>query len=201
MRNLFKLLLVAAALIFVVGSAHAQQGVSIQDGGDVTQGAKADAVCGTATGSCSSQALYKFIAQSVSSAIPAGTNVIGFTSNDPCAQIKNTTVAISQTANTTIIAGTSAKKTYICSIAIIAGAAETIDIITGTGSACVTTQTAALMGSTTTANGVSLAANGGLTLGNGSATVMGGLGNTADNVCLMQAASSRISGTVTYVQQ
>lgn len=141
------------------------------------------------------------IATNTGAAIPLGGNVIGYTSNDLCAQFKTTTVPISQTSSTTLIAGTSAKKTYICSIAIIASAGETINLITGTGSACATTQTAALFGSTTTANGAALAANGGLTLGNGSATVMGGLGNTADNVCLTQVGSSRLAGTVTYVQQ
>lgn len=52
---------------------------SYVDGWDVTQGAKADAVCGTATGTCSEIALTKFIASAVSGAIPAGTNTIGGT--------------------------------------------------------------------------------------------------------------------------
>ena len=42
-----------------------------------TQGLKADAVCGTATGTCTEIALVKFIATAVSGAIPAGTNTIG----------------------------------------------------------------------------------------------------------------------------
>lgn len=141
------------------------------------------------------------IATNTGAAIPTGSNVIGFTSNDPCAQAQTTTQTVTQTTSTTLITGTSAKKTYICSLVIIANASETINIITGTGTGCATTQTAALFGSTTTANGAALAANGGLTLGNGSATVMGGLGNTADNVCITQVGSSRIVTTATYVQK
>lgn len=51
--------------------------VTIADGADVTQGAKADAACGTATGTCSLIALIKYLNTSVNAAIPAGTNLIG----------------------------------------------------------------------------------------------------------------------------
>lgn len=51
--------------------------VTIADGADVTQGAKADSVCGTATGTCSVSALLKYIANAVSSQIAAGTAYIG----------------------------------------------------------------------------------------------------------------------------
>jgi hypothetical protein len=47
------------------------------DGWDVTQGAKADSVCGTATGTCSVVALLKYLNNSVNASIPAGTNLIG----------------------------------------------------------------------------------------------------------------------------
>lgn len=47
------------------------------DGWDVTQGAKADSACGTATGTCSVTALLKYLNTAVGSAIPAGTNLIG----------------------------------------------------------------------------------------------------------------------------
>jgi hypothetical protein len=50
------------------------------DGLDVAQGAKADAVCGTDTGTCSLIALVKRTNQVVDSAIPAGANNIGFVS-------------------------------------------------------------------------------------------------------------------------
>jgi hypothetical protein len=47
------------------------------DGWDLTQGAKADSACGTATGTCSVVALLKFLNTSVSAAIPAGSAIIG----------------------------------------------------------------------------------------------------------------------------
>lgn len=47
------------------------------DGWDLTQGAKADSVCGTATGTCSVVSLLKFLNTSVAAAIPAGTAIIG----------------------------------------------------------------------------------------------------------------------------
>lgn len=47
------------------------------DGWDLTQGAKADSVCGTATGTCSVVALLKYLNASVSAAVPAGTAIIG----------------------------------------------------------------------------------------------------------------------------
>jgi len=47
------------------------------DGWDITQGAKADAVCGTATGTCSVIALLKYLNSAVNSSIPAGTALIG----------------------------------------------------------------------------------------------------------------------------
>jgi hypothetical protein len=48
---------------FAAGSLASGAGV---DGWDLTQGAKADAVCGTATGTCSEVALIKFLNQTVS---------------------------------------------------------------------------------------------------------------------------------------
>ncbi len=50
---------------------------SIGSGAMVDLGAKADAVCGTATGTCSLIALVKFLNTGVGSAIPTGTNNIG----------------------------------------------------------------------------------------------------------------------------
>lgn len=58
--------------------------VTIADGADVTQGAKADAACGTDTATCSQIALIKRLLQgittlntNVTASIPAGTNLIG----------------------------------------------------------------------------------------------------------------------------
>lgn len=51
--------------------------IQAADGADVTQGAKADSVCGTATGTCTVVAILKYIANTVGGAIAAGTNYIG----------------------------------------------------------------------------------------------------------------------------
>lgn len=123
-----------------------------------------------------------------------GTTVVA----DPCQAVAKTSTAISQATSTQIISGTSAKKTYICSLALIAGAAENVSITAGTGSVCAT-GASAIVGSTTVANGLIIAANGGLTLGNGGATVASGTVN-ADNICILQSGSVRVSGVITWVQ-
>lgn len=48
------------------GSGGGGGAVTVADGADVTQGAKADAVCGTATGTCTEIALLKFLNQTAS---------------------------------------------------------------------------------------------------------------------------------------
>lgn len=157
----------------------------------------------------------------VNAALPAGTNIIGNvrvdqttpgTTNavsvqygstalvaDPCQAVAKTSVPISQTTNTQLLAGTSAKKTYICSIMLVAADAENISLVAGTGSVC-GTGTAAVIGGTTAAAGPNLASNGGFAWGSGLATIASGLTN-ADNVCLFQSASGRVAGVLTYVQQ
>lgn len=49
------------------------------DGWDSTQGAKADSVCGTATGTCTLMALIKFLNNAATASTPAGTATIGGT--------------------------------------------------------------------------------------------------------------------------
>lgn len=52
------------------GSGGGGGAVTVADGADVTLGAKADAVCGSATGTCTLEALIKFLNNAVTSAIP-----------------------------------------------------------------------------------------------------------------------------------
>lgn len=118
---------------------------------------------------------------------------------DPCQVVAKTNFTGSQTSGTQIIAGTSAKKTYICSMQLIVQGADVVNIIAGTGSVCAT-GSSAVMGSTTAANGMSYAANGGFTYGNGAATVIAATAANADNVCITQSGSSRITYQGTYVQ-
>lgn len=118
---------------------------------------------------------------------------------DPCQTVAKTTLAFSQADDAVLIAGTSAKKTYICSMKIIAGAAEIYNIIAGTGSVC-GTNTVVLAGSSTQANGLSLAANGGDVYGGGGYYVLATTVN-ADDLCLTQSGTNRLAGTLTYVKQ
>lgn len=118
---------------------------------------------------------------------------------DPCAANTKTTTPVSLTARTVIIAAVSAKKNYICSIAIAAGAAEVFNVVEGTGTTC-QTGTAAVVGSTTAANGMSFAANGGFSAVGGTMTVLQGITANVDT-CIVPSGSNRLSGFVTWVQQ
>lgn len=118
---------------------------------------------------------------------------------DPCRTNAKVYVPISQTANTQLLAGTSAKKTYICHIIVVAADAENISLVSGTGSVCATS-TAAVIGSTTAAAGPNLSANGGFSIGTGVGSVAVSAVN-ADNVCLFQSGSGRVAGVMTYVAQ
>lgn len=118
---------------------------------------------------------------------------------DPCVGETKTTTPISLTADTVIISATSAKKNYICTLVIVAGAAEIAAITEGTGSTCGTGE-AALVGSTTDANGMSFAANGGLSAVGGNSTVIAGKTANVDT-CLNVSGSNRVAGWVTWVQK
>ncbi len=188
-------------------------------------GAQADSVCGSATGTCSLAALVKYLNNAAISATPAGTNLIGDVNLrqggtalsatnpsffrptdatnpvvfDPCQVVAKTSITGTQTTGTQIITGSASKKTYICSFMIRAAAAEVWNIIAGTGSVCAT-GSSAVIGSTTAANGISEAANGGQTYGNGMATVFAATAVNADNLCLTQSGTSRLTWQLTYVQ-
>lgn len=86
---------ISGTLTAIVTSATVQQGTSpwivsgtitnvtgtvstgTNDGSNIAQGARADTVCSTATGTCSIVALIKYLNNAVNSAIPAGSNIIG----------------------------------------------------------------------------------------------------------------------------
>ena len=138
---------------------------------------------------------YSYAQQPINTAQIGGTAIVA----DPCESLAKTTVPISQTTSTKLISATSAKKNYICSIVVVAAAAEIINIVEGTGSVC-GTSTAALVGSTTAANGLSFAANGGFSATAGKSTAIPGIGTNVDT-CLTQSTTSRVSGYLTYVQQ
>lgn len=118
---------------------------------------------------------------------------------DPCESETKVTDPISIITDTVIITAVAAKKNYICSLVIVAAAAEIVSITEGTGALCATSE-AALMGSTTDANGVSLAANSGPVIVGGVATSIAGKTANVDT-CLNVSGTNRVSGFVTWVQR
>lgn len=113
---------------------------------------------------------------------------------DPCQSVVKVYTPISQITSTQLVAGTSSKKIYICSVLLVASDAENVSFVSGTGTICATS-TGAVIGSTTAANGMNDAANGGFVLGDGSAAVAAADTN-AENLCLFQSGVGRVSGVV-----
>jgi hypothetical protein len=101
-------------------------------------------------------------------------------------------------ANLQLVPGVSAKKVYVCSINIVANAANNVALIEGTGTACATGPTG-VAGGATAATGWNFAANGGLTLGNGQGVVFK-TATAADELCLAFSAASQVSGSISYAQ-
>lgn len=195
--------------------------VTIIDGGDVAEGTTTDAACaGDATSGCTLLARIGRTNARLSTIISTGIPVTNANANgqatmansspvviagdqivaDPCTFTAKLNFTISQTAGAQIITGTSAKKTYICSLTFIGADAEGVSIIAGTGTVCAT-GSSTVFGGTTGALGPNFAANGGMTFGNGAGTVLAALNANADNVCLLQSASGRVAGGGTYVQR
>ena len=111
--------------------------------------------------------------------------------DDPCTSEAKTTDPFSLTARGVIVAKAASKKTYICALTVVAGAAEIFNVYEGDGTTC-QSNTAALAGSSTAANGLSFAANGGTSLGNGGFAVLNGKTNNLD-VCVVPSGSNRLS--------
>lgn len=181
--------------------------VTIADGADITQGAKADSTCATDGGTCSLAALIKrantiltLLNTTAGSALAAGANVIGGVTQSGTWTVQAgtgtscpSTIPISQTTSTDLHTGSG--KTYICSIVLIIPDAETVSLVEGTGTVCAT-GIAAVIGGTTAANGVAPGANGGF-------SAIGGFPwlqtqTTNDHLCLLQSGSGRIAGVITY---
>lgn len=101
------------------------------DGWNVTEGAKADAVCGSATGTCSITALIKYLNSQVVAAVPAGANVIGkvgvdqttFGTTNGVVSAANTynTIAASQTAQAMTGGGGGASGDYLSHCVVTPG--------------------------------------------------------------------------------
>lgn len=140
-------------------------------------------------------------------AVPANALQIGKTDGtnllvpylDPCQRGVKTYDALSFTANTQIITGTSAKKIYFCSIKLTTVAATNVAIVEGTGTVCAT-GVAKFPGlnASTAATGDQLSANGGYVLGTGGFAI-GAETTNADNVCVLVSAANQTSISFSYV--
>lgn len=146
----------------------------------------------------SGNALYT----AMTSAIPAGTNRIGYASDDPCANKTKTNKQFTTngTSSVELVAVSGSTTIYVCSLAFIVSSASKVAFTTGTGTACATNN-AAVIGSTTAniANSMSFAANGGLTLGSGAGTIAKGAASSA--LCMINSVDQYTSGNLTYVQE
>ena len=117
---------------------------------------------------------------------------------DPCTTDVPSYVAISQAADTQLVAVDGTKVIYVCGILAVVTTAEVLNIVKGTGTVCATNK-AAIVGSTTDANGVPFGANGGWTWPNAGHTQF----KTAagDALCLTQGGTVQTSGVLIYVQK
>jgi hypothetical protein len=130
--------------------------------------------------------------------ITDGTN---FLAVDPCAAQPKSYASISQTANTQLVAGTTSKKVYVCSIHVVAAVATNVAVVEGTGTVCGTgTAGVSGFGGATAATGWNFAANGGIALGSGESSV-GAEGTSGDNLCIFNSGSGQVSGGISYVVQ
>jgi len=117
---------------------------------------------------------------------------------DPCQREAKIRVNIEQAAGEQLITGTASERIYICSFHFISATAQTVALVSGTGTVCATSITAVDgFGGASAALGWPVAANGGLVLP--SADAYGNTTADADNVCLLQSGAGQITGGLTYV--
>lgn len=142
----------------------------------------------------------------LTSATVAGTNRIGYTSDDPCANLTKTYAPITATTSLVkvIATGVSAKKIYICQLLLTTTAANNVAVFEATtGTTCATSAVAVYGAGTsvaTAANGFSFPANGGVSLGSGGNTV--GITTVNNNdLCIGTSAATPLTGGISYVTQ
>jgi hypothetical protein len=118
---------------------------------------------------------------------------------DPCSGVAKTYYVLNASSAATVeIANSVASEFfYICSVNLVAAAAQTIAIAEDDTDGC-GSLTAGLHGGATAATGWSFAANGGIALGNGSSTVMK-TSTAARYLCFITGQAAQISGTIAYV--
>jgi hypothetical protein len=120
---------------------------------------------------------------------------------DPCSGTAKTHIPINiATATTTeltaALAGASTHY-YVCSIDLVAAAAQTLALADDDSDGCGSV-TSGLAGGTTAATGWSFAANGGIVKGNGDSTVFK-TGGTNRVICAVTGQAAQISGSIQVV--
>ena len=135
-----------------------------------------------------------------SSGTADGAQRIAVATVDPCSPTSyyaRSFTAISLTANSQVITGSTGNYVYICSISLVVAAATNVAVVAGTGSVCATS-IGGIFGGTTAATGYNFAANGGISFGAGSGSI-GRSDATGENVCILVSAANQTSGSITYV--
>lgn len=114
---------------------------------------------------------------------------------DPCAGRRKLVVLISQTANTQLVVGEAGLRFFVCSALLVQApsSTQTFSVVSGTGSTC-GTSTGAVLPAASAANGSAAS----YAYGDGNATIAYS-DTDAENLCLFQSGSDRITGAISYV--
>lgn len=125
--------------------------------------------------------------------ISASFSPITTTSVDPCYISPKSTasIAISTATTTSLVAAVAGKAIYACGFTASIGATTTVQFETGTGAACVTTQTAL--------TGVFAPSTGSLLALSGEGTKL--TAPAGQPLCAVSTGTGGINGVLTYVQQ
>jgi hypothetical protein len=126
------------------------------------------------------------------------TNALAELGSDPCATGTKVVAFINQTSSEQVITGTASNRTYICFFALTTAADEDVALVSGTGSVCATSTGSLGVGEAAAADGYQFVDSRGIVEGNGSAWIMKS-DTDADNICLLQTGSAKVTGRIVYV--
>lgn len=116
---------------------------------------------------------------------------------DPCSLLKKTTLAFSSTAaEFVIVPPVAITQVYICHITVAMTASVSLSLVGGLAPNCTTGTPLAIAGSTTAANGMDIPP---FAPGDGAATIYSTT-TSGHGVCILQSGTTKIAGTVSFVQ-
>jgi len=115
---------------------------------------------------------------------------------DPCEYGAHvwTRIDVATAASSVLVPGTSSKKTYICSIGLMAAGTTNLGIVEGSGTTCGTSPLG-LIGGNTAAKGLNLTAQAGVAFGNGAKAIAASTVN-ANDICLINGSAIQVSGYI-----